>query len=164
MTTGWELSQKMMPLIRKTIAELPAGCFLDIETATAEKDMHEATDLILRFMGGDMAVRVRRFKCGGDEKLAFDWSIRFRTRHGNKTEIHKFREGFARWYFIARANEDETSLFDYCLIDLDKCRASNLFREELWEINPNNDGSAGGYMSIQKVYELGCLLWPKEFI
>ncbi len=162
MTTGFALSEKMMPFVRKAIAELPAGCFLDAETATAEKDIQESTDLVLRLTGGDVAVRVRRFKFGAAEPLGFDWSIRFQTRYGHKTEIHKLREGFARWYFIGRANADETALFDYCLIDLDKCRAADIFKDELWMIYPNDDGSAGGYMALRELRRYnGCIIWPR---
>lgn len=160
MTTGFALSEKMMLFVRRAIADLPAGIFIEAETASFEKDTKEATDLVLKLSGGDMAVRVRRFKCGIKEPMNFDWSVRFRSRCGFRTEIDKLRDGFGRWYFIARANEDETGLFDYCLIDLDKCRAANIFNDELWMIYENGDGTAGGYMPIRELYRYDCVLWP----
>jgi hypothetical protein len=170
MTTGWALSVKMMPYIRKSIGDIPSKIFFDIETATFEQDTTKATDLVLKLSGGDIAVRVRNHKFGykkyswsdsiDKEPLAFDWSVRF-VANGYKTEIHKLREGFAKWYFIGLANKDETDLFDYGLIDLNRCRINNIFRDELWQINPNSDGTAGGYLRMRRVKEYGCLLWHK---
>jgi hypothetical protein len=161
MTTGFALSEKMMPFVRKSIAMFPAGLFMDAETASFEKDTQEATDLVLKLTGGDVAVRVRRFKCAGSKKLSFDWSIRFQTRYGHKTEIDKLREGFGRWYFIGRSNEEETGLFDYGLIDLNKCREVNIFNDELWQIYPNGDGTAGGYFPFMELYRYNVVLWPE---
>jgi hypothetical protein len=164
MTTGFALSEKMMPYIRKSIAEIPAGCFFNIIDAPIERDLHEATDLVLKLSGGDIAVRVRNFKYkyfNDNKPFAFDWSVRCQTRYGGRTEIHKLREGFARWYFMSIANYEETDLFDYGLIDLDKCRSIDLFCDEIWRpnINPNGDGTAGGYLSMRTVQEYGCILW-----
>jgi hypothetical protein len=153
----------MMPIVKKALStmSIPLGSLFDIETASFYKDTHEATDLILKFPGGDLGVRVRGFRYGSRHvPMQFDWSVRFRSKCGGRTEIDKFRDGYCRWYFISRANEDETDLFGYGLIDLNKCREIGLFRDELWEVNPNDDGSAGGYMPLWKVHEYGCLLWP----
>jgi hypothetical protein len=57
MSTGWDLSTKMMGAIRDAIGDIPAKCFFDIETASFEKDTTQATDLVLKLSGGDMAVR-----------------------------------------------------------------------------------------------------------
>jgi hypothetical protein len=162
MSTGWDLSTKMMGAIRDAIGDIPAKCFFDIETASFEKDTTQATDLVLKLSGGDMAVRVRRFNYaykGDILPLAFDWSIRF-VCNGRKTEIHKLREGFARWYFIAIANKDETGLFDYCVIDMDKVRESNLLDDTAgWAVYPNGDGTSGGYKPMRQIEKAGCIIW-----
>ena len=168
MTTGFELSKKMMPYVCKTIARIPAGIFFGIETATFEQDTTQATDLILKLSGGNVAVRVRNFnyvyrhwQTIDKEPLAFDWSVRFQTRTNHRTEIDKLRDGFGRWYFMAVSNEDETDLWDWGIIDLDKCREIDLFDNFYWQINSNGDGSAGGYMAMRTVQELNCLIYSK---
>jgi hypothetical protein len=168
MTTGFELSTKMMPFVRTSIGEIPAKYFFDVETADYYKDTQESTDLILKLSGGDVAVRVRQFKYiyhfpTLDQKpLAYDWSVRFRSRNGFRTEIDKLRDGYARWYFMGIANDDETDLYDYGLIDLDKCRVDDVFHSELWQVNPNGDGTAGGYLPMRWIEDHGYLLWHKD--
>lgn len=164
MTTGFELSNKTLPLVVEAISEIPLKHFIDVNTAPIERDRNEATDLVLKLSGGDIAVRVRSYKYkhrGDSMPLAFDWSVRFRAKYGGKTEINKLREGYARWYFFGMANEQETALDDYCVIDLDKAREINLFDDSLWQINPNGDGTAGGYMSMRKVRDAGCIISSK---
>lgn len=163
MTTGFALEEKMMPYIRSAIGEIPSKYFFDIDKAPIERDQKEATDLIIKLSGGDVAVRVRRYKYKykDNKPLAFDWSVRWRSMYGNKTEIDKLREGFARWYFYAIANERESGLFEFCLIDVDKVRETNILNDKSkWQIYPNGDGSMGGYFPARKLNELGCILWP----
>jgi hypothetical protein len=164
MTTGFALSEKMMPVIKTAIGRIPSRYFFDIEDATFEKDTQEATDLIIKLSGGDVAVRVRGYKYSypDGKPLAFDLSIRWRSRYGLKTEIDKLREGFGRWYFFAIAHPNEDGLCDGCLIDLNKMRSSGILQDEkLWQINPNTDGTAGGYIAARKLQNLGCVLWPE---
>ena len=164
MTTGFALEEKMMPCIREAIGNIPAVVFFDIATAPIERDTKEATDLVIKLSGGDVAVRVRRFryKYNDREPLAFDWSVRWRSRYGYKTEIDKLREGFARWYFYAVANANETGLYEFCLIDVDIVRKTGLLNDKTkWQVSPNGDGSFGGYYPARQLYKLGCIVWPK---
>jgi hypothetical protein len=57
MSTGWDLSTKMMGAIRDAIGDIPAKCFFDIETASFEKDTTQATDLVLKLSGGYKPMR-----------------------------------------------------------------------------------------------------------
>jgi hypothetical protein len=161
MTTGFELSNKTLPFVIEAIGKIPLKHFLDVNIAPIERDKNEATDLVLKLTGGDIAVRIRQFKYSykyDKSPLAFDWSIRFRSKYGNKTEIDKLREGYAKWYFFGIVNEGETSLFDYCIIDMDKVRSINLLDESNWQLNPNKDGTIGGYMKMRKVDTLDCII------
>lgn len=170
MATGWNLSIKMMPYIRREIGAIPSGVFYDIDTAPIERDMKEATDLVLKLSGGDIAVRVRGHKYlyphpYNTEPLSFDWSVRFKARYGHRTEIDKLREGFAKWYFFAMANEDETDIFDYALLDLDKIRSEGILDQaDRWMVHPNYDGSSGGYYPMRDLLDLGCVVYHKNIM
>jgi len=108
---------------KKAFGELPIKLFFDVQTAPAQKDMKEATDLVLTISSGDIAVRIRRKKFTEKaEQFGFDWSIRCRS-NGHKTEIHKLKEGFARlvilWVFQKMIRESWPPGW---IIDMDKVR------------------------------------------
>lgn len=71
----------------KTILKSQAMHIIDIQVATPEEDMKQATDLKIKITAGDVAVRIRR---------NIPWrELTIRAKSGNsKTEIHKLREGY----------------------------------------------------------------------
>jgi hypothetical protein len=137
-----------MPAVKSALGELPSKIFFDIATANAQRDMEEATDLILSVSSGDIAVRVRRHKfiCGvyADKP---DWSIRIKNK-GCKTEIDKLKEGFARWYFLGFSLDDRSILADWYLLDMDRIRRNNLMTRD-YPVHDNYDGTVGKYIPVR---------------
>lgn len=147
-----------MGAVRDALGNLPSRIFFDIETAPAKRDMEQATDLILSVSSGDIAVRVRgkhHYK-KAIEKFGFDWSIRAYCR-GHKTEIHKLKEGFARWYFYAYSIDDCGKLAAWWVIDMDKVRSENVLARD-WPAYPNGDGTSGLYIPIRVLEAMGCIV------
>lgn len=132
---NWNFASSHMPAVRKELALLPVGYFMNFATADAKRDMEEATDLVLEIIGGTMAVRIRRKRY----YHFFDWTIRYKIGNNNiKTEIHKLREGFADWYFYGYSADDKSELGFWCLIDLYRVREERLLDRDWSHILKNN--------------------------
>lgn len=166
--TGWKFAELHMPAVRTALSELPAGIFLNFATADAKRDMEQATDLVLEVEGGTIAVRIRSNKYylsyldGKPHKpKALDWSVRWVSR-GARTEIHKLREGFGDFYFYGYSEDDRGMLADWWLIDLHTVRERDILESGLWQVNPNYDGTEGGYFPIWRLEEANCVLWSSR--
>lgn len=147
---NWDFMLLHMPAVKKVLCDLPAGTFLDILTAEPKRDMNEATDLVVELAGGTLAVRVRRKKhLGFAKRFGFDFSVRCESR-GNKTEIHKLRDGFGDWYFYGYSGDDKGSLAYWWLFDLDKIREDGILNKK-WKIHSNGDGTSGMYIPISEL-------------
>jgi hypothetical protein len=153
--TEFQFAELHMPAVRRALGALPARMFFNIQTAPLKRDMEQATDLILTVTAGDIAVRVRRNKFWQKASKfgGFDWSVRAINK-GFKTEIHKLREGFARWYFMSFSGDDRGSLADWWLIDMDTVRQKRLLDRQ-WKTYPNGDGTAGMYIPVMEIYQIG---------
>lgn len=116
--------------IQKIITD-NVGCFVSVEVASPEADMKRATDFVVRVMGGDIAVRIRRADVPWRDLTVRSYN------NGNKTEIHKLREGFARFYLYGWTNTSN-AISEWALMDLDKIRALNLLENRTEK--PNKDG------------------------
>jgi hypothetical protein len=130
---------------------------LSIEDAPIEKDLHEATDMIVRVTGGCIALRIRR------SHIRFrDMTIR--AKCGNaKTELHKLREGFGDWYLYAWS-DGAGDFADWWFVDLAILRASGLL-DDGRAIKMNEDAYTG-FISLQKEELTGvsCLISSKESV
>lgn len=164
---GWDFAELHMPAIRTVLKSLPSGYFLDFATAPAEKDTEEATDLVLSVSGGTMGVRVRSAECWGKNYSAPEWSVRWRSRMGKRTEIDKLRDGFGDWYLFAYSSDDKGGLASWFLVDLMMVRDTGiLYADDEFGMNalgwqgpwPNGDGSAGIYFPMKRLEELGCIM------
>lgn len=155
---GWAFSELHMPAVRAELVRLPAGYFMDFAAAEAKQDMEQATDLVLNIEGGTMAVRVRRNEFWKKaDRYGPDWSIRYKSRGGGKTEIHKLQEGYCDWYFYGYSLDDAGALAAYWLIDLYRVREEGLLDRE-WQVWPNGDQSAGMYVPLAELEAAGCVL------
>lgn len=135
----------------KDILERNSMNFLSMEVSSEAKDTQEATDMIIKIEGGDVALRVREPSC----KFR-DFTIRSRSRYGKKTEIHKLKEGFGDWYLYGWG--DGFSLVnEYVLIDLDKVRDFGLLDVERQEI-PNGDGTKFINIPLGELQMFGCVV------
>lgn len=103
-----------------TILKSNAIHLVDIRTATPDEDSKQSTDFVISISGGGrVAARVR--------KTAYrDLTIRTQSFNGGKTEIHKLREGWGRFYLYCWVNEWKSPIIEYILVDIDVLRKSGL--------------------------------------
>jgi len=159
---GFAFAELHMPAVRRELGELPMKLFMDIEKAEAKQDMEEATDLILSVSGGDIAVRIRRKKFWERGVIyGLDFSVRAVCR-GHLTEIDKLIDGFGDWYFYGYSSDDKGEIAEWWLLDLDKVRESGVLEDEQFPINPNGDGTAGKYIPLDVLEDLGCVIAHKR--
>lgn len=148
-------SDKFTPQIKQIVGnEL-------VEIADFEADTHETTDMIVGTMKPlKIAMRIRKHEYL--KEYAWQITLRKKVVSGNPTEIHKITDGFGDLYFYGFANEDETDIALWYLIDLDKFRSA-LIKYQLcrnnnkwWGEFNNSDGTAFMWFNLLKL--------PKEII
>lgn len=135
----------------KDILERNSMHFLSLEVSDYEKDTQEATDMLIKIEGGDVALRVREPSC-----LYRDLTIRSRSRWGYKTELDKLKEGFGDWYLYGWGN-GYGIVKEYILIDLHKLREFNLLNITRREIS-NGDGTKFISIPIGELQMYGCIV------
>jgi len=118
------------------ILKANATALIAIEVADPDSDMQRATDLNITISSGSVAVRIRR----ASQSHYRDLTIRA-YKNGNKTELHKLREGYAKWYLYAW-EDTQGQLAEWMLVDIDKMREAELFSENR-PIKMNKDGYTG---------------------
>jgi hypothetical protein len=135
--TKWQLDKawadEYVPAIRAVVDRI-ASKIINIQIATEQDDQENATDYIITIDAGKIACRVRRSNCGFR-----DLTIRAWRSSGAKTELNKIKEGFARWYLYAWANEKH-GFCDWILVNLDRLRESGLLLEQR-KLIYNKDGT-----------------------
>lgn len=125
--------------------------FLSLEVSDEYKDTQEATDMLIKIEGGDVALRVRNPSC----KFR-DFTIRSRSKYGGKTEIDKLKEGFGDWYLYGWG-DGNGNILEWILIDLNKLRQFRLLDKERQE-NWNHDGTKFIGIPIGELQMTGCLI------
>lgn len=82
------------------------------------KDVSEATDLLILTIESNLrfACRIRRHKY--IEKYSQEFTIRYKVKFGGKTEFDKIKEGFADYMFYGFCDEQEKYIVRYSIIDL----------------------------------------------
>lgn len=133
----------------KTILKNNAQHFVSVSIATPDQDMKQATDFVVVIDGGEIAVRIRRDKCKWR-----DLTIRS-TNRGHKTEIHKIRDGWARYYLYCWT-QGGSDISEWMLVDLNKVRELQLLdgRSEI----PNGDGTLFIAIPYRELNEKDCIL------
>lgn len=125
--------------------------FLSMEVSSDEKDTQEATDMIVKIEGGDVALRVREPSC-----KYRDLTIRTRSRSGGKTEAHKIYDGFGDWYLYGWGDGHKTVL-EYILVDLNRVRKFKLLNANRPQIS-NGDGTKFFSIPIGELEMAGCIV------
>lgn len=128
--------------------------FLTLEVSDDYKDTQEATDMIIKIEGGDVALRVRNPSC----KFR-DFTVRTRSKYGGKTEIDKLKEGFGDWYLYGWG-DGNGNLLEWILIDLDKVRKFKILDKPRQE-RRNCDGTKFVGIPIGELQMTGCLISKK---
>jgi hypothetical protein len=121
-----------------SILKANSAHILQIEVASEDKDTHQATDMTIKIVGGDVAVRVRR-----NTKFR-DLTIRSSLSSGSKTELQKIQEGFADWYLYAWTVNGQIS--EWILVNMDQLRRSGLIYRNRQQTQ-NHDGKSS-FVSI----------------
>lgn len=114
----WEWANRHLIDIINIIKQ-NSGHIISVRVAPLGQDMECATDLIVKAVGGDVCVRIRR------PTEHRDFTVRAERLSGAKTELGKIREGFGDWYLYAWTDMHE-KLIDWIFIDLDCVRRKDL--------------------------------------
>ena len=147
---NFSLAEGYKPHIRRILKE-NAGYFLEFEDASEDTDMKEATDILINIRGASIAVRVRK-----DTRYR-DLTIRSECG-GYKTEIDKIKEGFGRWYLYLWVNDNEKTVNDWMIIDLNKLRECGILEEVKTSIM-NRDGRTGfKFYKAKSLFEKDCIV------
>lgn len=146
---NWDFQSRYYSKIESIIKQ-NAGEFISVTVADTETDMKRATDFVIKVTGGDIAVRIRRA-----DKPWRDLTIRS-YNNGYKTEIHKLREGFGRFYLYCWEN-DKHELSEWVLVDLDKLRETGLLDKQRKQFE-NRDGTTCFIaFGIRELEQVGCI-------
>jgi len=143
-----EEANMYMPQIKQILKE-NAMNFISLQLATPEKDMQEATDIVIKVTGGDIAVRIRYDSC-----RFRDLTIRARVPSYSKTEIDKIKEGYAQWYFYGWV--ENKSITEWMIIDLDVVRKNSLLDNR--RLISNNDGTFFIAVPAKELYKKNCIV------
>lgn len=146
----WDYSQRHIPAMIR-ILRANAMHLISVEIADEHQDTKESTDLVVRVTGGEVAVRTRRKQYG---KQYRDFTIRSKSRYGQKTELDKLREGFARWYLYAWEADYG---YDYILVDMDAVRSAGLLDVNRPE-RCNRDGTRFIAIDLAELRQHGCIV------
>lgn len=126
-----------------------------VNTANFEKDTKYSTDLILKTIQGDIAVRLRR------SHIEYrDLTIRAKRDSGIKTELEKIKEGWGRWYFYGWVSK-QNKIEDWIFVDLNKLRKTTLLNRSLID---NKDGTYFIAISKKELERENCLILKQETI
>tara|TARA_R110002073_G_scaffold307249_1_gene476881 strand:+ start:231 stop:740 length:510 start_codon:yes stop_codon:yes gene_type:complete len=114
---SWQ--DKYIPLVSQKLGQV------FMVRSSFEVDTQNATDLVMLRAGTmNFAVRLRKFDNYGSRYLQ-QFTIRAKTRHNNKTEIHKILEGNADYGFYGWVCEKNKKIEHWTIFDLD------IFRQEV---------------------------------
>jgi hypothetical protein len=98
-----------------------------LDGAAPELDRTEATDLIvLHARDMRIAARVRRY--GYFERHGYEFTLRAKRNTGAKTELSKIVEGWGDWLFYGHADQAETIIAHWMIVDLHAFRAALIRR------------------------------------
>ena len=134
---NWDFQEGYYPQIQAILAQ-NALHFISFSVADRESDMKRATDFIATVEDGAVAVRIRR----EDLLPRYRGELTIRSQQGgHRTELHKIRDGFGKYYLYCWENKDN-ELTRWMLISIDKLRNTGLIYDGRRTI-PNTDGKTG---------------------
>lgn len=130
----WQWSDGFLPEVRRILFANALHLF-DVEIATEEQDLKQATDMVIRIQGEKtIAVRLRRSQYAYRDLTIRAW------REGNiETELHKIKAGFGDLYLYGWTQD--MKIAEWILVDLTKVRAFRLL--DGCSIRYNRDGRTG---------------------
>lgn len=133
---------------------------LSLNKATTDQDTEEATDFIY-YSNLKIPVRIRKPRYYG---YMGQFTIRWRSYGGNRTEIDKLSDGHGDVYFYAWTKQDADKvefIEDWILINLHKLRGRhNLSREnELLKLNAKSNGDKATAFTFYDIRDISdCII------
>jgi hypothetical protein len=114
-------SDRFIPAIKRRVGPIL------LTESTFNVDTRQATDLVvIKAQGVMIASRMRRY--GYADRYPYEFTVRSRLGSGRETELSKMLNGYADWMFYGHANQDETDIGLWMLIDLNVWRGELLRR------------------------------------
>lgn len=110
------------------------GTFIQFRQADDYEDGNLSFDLVFNF-NFTISIRIRQHKYINYNDL----TIRYRSKHGGRTEFDKIKEGLAQIYFYAYECPERKSLIKVRMADVEAIRT--LIKEGVYVIKENNDGT-----------------------
>lgn len=127
--------------------------FTNFTESTIDQDMFECFDAVFSFPDVKIPIRIRNYSY----QKYLDFTIRSRTRYGNKTEIDKLKEGFGDYYFYCWLNESNVRIERYMIIDL------NAFRKDVIHTPDsemsNTDGSGFVTFKLYRIIQTSVMIF-----
>lgn len=146
---NFRISEKYIEDFKK-ILMVSSDLFVDINKSCKHDDLYKATDMVIEVPRSNIALRVRDY----DSKYR-DFTVRYRTKYGNKTEIDKLREGYCDWYVYGWA--DKTSIVEWIIIDLDRVREFGIL-DKKWKTRTNEDDVEFMIIPLGELEMTGCIV------
>jgi hypothetical protein len=118
-------------------------------------DRTQAADLMV-FTAQNVTIAARVRRHGFFEQYPHDFTLRSRYDSGVETEMSKICDGWGSWMLYGHANESETELRAWMLIDLAAFRAHMIRRNSFklrWGEKPNGDGTHFCWFDIRSFPE-----------
>lgn len=146
----WAWSDQFLPDVKRVLGQC-AIHLVEVQIATPEQDLTQATDMIATIKGyKTVAVRLRRASYHQR-----DLTIRTWRASGAQTELDKIKHGYGHLYLYGWTLEYQIS--EWMLVDLERLRNSGLLDRRSLITNRNGDTR---FLTIP-AYELwreGCIL------
>lgn len=118
-----------------------------LKTTSLEVDMKQAADFDVVFTAQNITIASRMRKHRYLAKYSQQFTVRSIRSNGVVTELAKIMNGFGDWFFYGFADETNTKIYKWWIIDLDSFRASQhlVYPEEI----DNRDGTYGNAYDVQ---------------
>jgi len=154
----WTFADKHLPVIGQVLLD-NAIKILEVQLASLDQDLEQATDLLLTVKGGEVAARVREKQY---LKRFRDFTIRSRRISGVKTELQKIRDdNWCQWYLYCWS-DDNFGLADWILVDLDMLRNSKLL-DGIEELERANIDDRTWFISLTRSQLSDCIISRAKF-
>lgn len=146
----WAWSDTFLPDVKRVLGQC-AIHLVEVEIATPQQDLTEATDMVATIKGfKTVAVRLRRAT-----HMQRDLTIRTWRSSGAQTELDKIKRGYGHLYLYGWTLEHQIS--EWMLVDLARLRSSGLLNRYAFIANKNGETR---FLAIpaQELRRAGCIL------
>ena len=139
--------KQIRDIIANTYYKLPIK--LQLSLSTTEEDTKESFDVVVNSKL-KISVRLRKWRYFLGHK---DFTIRSKTKHGNKTEIDKLKEGYGQFYLYGWLDDKEEYIKQWVMVDINKFRP--YLNNPISKNIPNGDGTCFNAYSLNQIASCG---------